>query len=463
MAAPDVGCSSSSWSSPPEFRCPISLEPMVHPVTTADGQSYERTAIERWFAAGHRSSPVTGLPLQSTALAPNIALRGAIERYFCREREHAQDMIEMQARLATAERERQTADEKAAFSVPRADYDLLLKRVVRHFDISAFEGISDISSTSGSEFGSLMCDPHTADASQGECRDESLIVTLRKSLQTRKDLAEKLLASAVGEKGRLTQDMVTLYADGLSGLAASAACEKLRVVVQHVHVLDIQEILRSKKAKRDAIGAEISAHAEALGIDAATILHRIRVEPFAQWKGPLLSDYAQLHCDCLALSSEKRLAQQAKVVAENSAIQVEEHAVGLCARRDVISARLEGVQKEIHAISNELAEVLAAIQELGEGDRELQPSVSVADIAQAKCAASRMTGCPLLRPVRRMLIAELKRIGFTSVELHGAGFLACELKDAQLSGGELRENGYSATELWQSGFDDCDLGAVDLA
>ena len=32
---------------------------MTDPVMTADGQTYERAEIERWFAAGHTTSPLT--------------------------------------------------------------------------------------------------------------------------------------------------------------------------------------------------------------------------------------------------------------------------------------------------------------------------------------------------------------------------------------------------------------------
>ena len=36
---------------------------MQDPVLAADGFSYERAAIEDWFAKGHRTSPKTGLQL----------------------------------------------------------------------------------------------------------------------------------------------------------------------------------------------------------------------------------------------------------------------------------------------------------------------------------------------------------------------------------------------------------------
>jgi flagellar biosynthesis GTPase FlhF len=60
------------------FQCPLTMEVMRDPVITTDGQTYERMEIERWFALGNRTSPLTGAELPSTLLFPNIALRNAI-------------------------------------------------------------------------------------------------------------------------------------------------------------------------------------------------------------------------------------------------------------------------------------------------------------------------------------------------------------------------------------------------
>lgn len=64
------------------FKCPISLEPLVRPVTTVDGHVYERHHIEEWFRRGNHTSPVTGARLESTAIKDDWALRNAIEEYF---------------------------------------------------------------------------------------------------------------------------------------------------------------------------------------------------------------------------------------------------------------------------------------------------------------------------------------------------------------------------------------------
>jgi len=58
--------------------CPITHEPMVDPVSAADGQTYERKAIEEWLtkkADGVPISPLTGEPLKDKTLRPNFLAR----------------------------------------------------------------------------------------------------------------------------------------------------------------------------------------------------------------------------------------------------------------------------------------------------------------------------------------------------------------------------------------------------
>ena len=52
---------------------------MEDPVMAADGFSYERGAIEDWLSRGSSSSPMTGAPLAHQHLAPNLAVRTAVD------------------------------------------------------------------------------------------------------------------------------------------------------------------------------------------------------------------------------------------------------------------------------------------------------------------------------------------------------------------------------------------------
>lgn len=56
---------------PDKLLCPITLELFVDPVVAADGETYERSEIETWFAQGNTTAPLTNEELPSTALLPN--------------------------------------------------------------------------------------------------------------------------------------------------------------------------------------------------------------------------------------------------------------------------------------------------------------------------------------------------------------------------------------------------------
>lgn len=63
------------------FYCPITREVMTDPVETSTGQTFERSAIEKWLASGTNSCPLTGLPLETSMLRPNKTLRLSIEEW----------------------------------------------------------------------------------------------------------------------------------------------------------------------------------------------------------------------------------------------------------------------------------------------------------------------------------------------------------------------------------------------
>ncbi len=99
------------------FECPITSELMLQPVIADDGHSYECAAIESWFSAGNRTSPVTGQVLQSLVLRPNHALRAAISQRFDELRR-----LSITRREAAAEMAAAVADHvMAAATTPRQD------------------------------------------------------------------------------------------------------------------------------------------------------------------------------------------------------------------------------------------------------------------------------------------------------------------------------------------------------
>ncbi|KAI8572855.1 hypothetical protein RHMOL_Rhmol01G0232500 [Rhododendron molle] len=63
------------------FICPITREVMVDPVETSSGHTFERSAIEKWFADGNILCPLTMIALDTSILRPNKTLRQSIEEW----------------------------------------------------------------------------------------------------------------------------------------------------------------------------------------------------------------------------------------------------------------------------------------------------------------------------------------------------------------------------------------------
>jgi len=61
----------------------------LQPVICSDGHTYERSAIERWLQS-HGTSPKTNARLPNRTVMPNHNLRGVIEAYHARRRNHTQ-------------------------------------------------------------------------------------------------------------------------------------------------------------------------------------------------------------------------------------------------------------------------------------------------------------------------------------------------------------------------------------
>ena len=66
---------------PDGYVCPITVEVMEDPCIAADGNSYERRAIQAWFDRGKRTSPKTNEELPHTFLVPNNNLKSAIQDF----------------------------------------------------------------------------------------------------------------------------------------------------------------------------------------------------------------------------------------------------------------------------------------------------------------------------------------------------------------------------------------------
>ncbi|CAJ2663085.1 unnamed protein product [Trifolium pratense] len=63
------------------FYCPITHDVMVEPVETSSDQTFERSAIEKWFEEGNKLCPLTMIPLDTSVLRPNKTLKQSIEEW----------------------------------------------------------------------------------------------------------------------------------------------------------------------------------------------------------------------------------------------------------------------------------------------------------------------------------------------------------------------------------------------
>lgn len=63
------------------FYCPITHDVMMEPVETSSDQTFERSAIEKWFEEGNKSCPMTMIPLDTSVLRPNKTLKQSIEEW----------------------------------------------------------------------------------------------------------------------------------------------------------------------------------------------------------------------------------------------------------------------------------------------------------------------------------------------------------------------------------------------
>jgi ankyrin repeat protein len=66
---------------PEEYLCPITHEIMQEPVSTRDGYTYEKSAIEKWLST-HSTSPLTNKLLLDKTIIPNLFAKQQITKFF---------------------------------------------------------------------------------------------------------------------------------------------------------------------------------------------------------------------------------------------------------------------------------------------------------------------------------------------------------------------------------------------
>jgi len=67
-----------------QFMCPLSRTVFRDPVVAMDGQTYERSAIVKWFKKHPLKSPFSNKTMPSSILVPNLLLRQQLNSIFPR-------------------------------------------------------------------------------------------------------------------------------------------------------------------------------------------------------------------------------------------------------------------------------------------------------------------------------------------------------------------------------------------
>ncbi|XVE64451.1 hypothetical protein DITRI_Ditri07aG0101600 [Diplodiscus trichospermus] len=112
------------------FYCPITMDVMVDPVEISSGRTFERSAIERWFADGNKTCPVTSIHLDTLVLQPNKTLRQSIEEW--KDRNKMTTIVSIKPKL-------QSDEEQEVLQSLSELQDLCMEREL-HRDWMIFEG-----------------------------------------------------------------------------------------------------------------------------------------------------------------------------------------------------------------------------------------------------------------------------------------------------------------------------------
>ncbi|KAL5738679.1 hypothetical protein ACOSP7_031440 [Xanthoceras sorbifolium] len=83
------------------FYCPITLDVMTDPVEISSGRTFERSAIEKYFAEGKKDCPLTLIPLDNLRFRPNKNLRKSIQEW--KERNNMITIVSIKSKIQSSE------------------------------------------------------------------------------------------------------------------------------------------------------------------------------------------------------------------------------------------------------------------------------------------------------------------------------------------------------------------------
>jgi U-box domain len=124
----------SSFFIPSEFICPITLNPMVHPLMNKSGLNFEREAIVKWLAS-NGSCPMTRMPMKPSDFIPNRPLEARIR--FWRLSNGIPDPFEQELRTVDCPFERYLPVETNEIAQRRSQSHISLRTLTSSVSVSS--------------------------------------------------------------------------------------------------------------------------------------------------------------------------------------------------------------------------------------------------------------------------------------------------------------------------------------
>eukprot|EP00940_MAST-03C_sp_MAST-3C-sp2_P003560 g3560.t1 len=475
---------------PSEFLCPITQDLMVDPVITADGNTYEKESIEKWFKLGHLTSPVSGAKLEHDKLVPNLTLKRAIAEF-----EQENDAVKkkfgaMRSKAESLqtmlEMKKKELDEMALAKkkmVSRDDFQRLLgmlnrarKSRLRYERINRElqEQVKALKSRKGSGGASFAA---TVEVGEGDPVDR-LMSTRRRNIDNTIRSYQEIVQNSEIEKKKLKATKADLEAslDDYQNMSKKKAelAHKSRGVFS-----EKTEAIKKIKIEVEALAVKFRKAAEdMMGMstdEADAKLDAVREDPSKAGKSAVLMKYAA-SCMELADAEQERKEATASASGADDAKHDADERIGNFERRIAkVSADMlaldakitnakEGIRRETAGIAK-LKRSMQMAREAVEWMRELSENTFTPTVANlpdtiVRYKQSKMGSCERLRSEKLNCLTLLKngithmlvRDGFTVADMHKDGVPVKTLHDEGFGADVLKRGGYTAQASLAGGY-----------
>jgi len=257
------------------------------------------------------------------------------------------------------------------------------------------------------------------------------------------------------------------------------------------HIGDLLRRLQEKETRRTAKGDEYRYYAKAVGIDEAAadnVLKHICKHPAEPQKGPLLTEFADLHQQCVDIQHQIAGAEACVLKAKAVITEKRSEADDLSLKRQHTNAQKAELEKQVQELQGALDRIADAVARRDLDAQRMRAAVAWAErispflrpttenlpmlllhrhhAIQSACLSAEDFGLSVLRELACTAdeVAEfpnitkrLRACGFSAADLRVMHFPVSQLKSAGYQAGELLKAGFAAAELKDAGFKVGDL------